>query len=187
MESEKLSAFERAHWSLVGQEEAEKWFEKKRSRKCDWSDPADVREWRTELRRRRRDARLPKDRRCPKCGSIKTDSRQWVVTVGSAVCRSCWSRPMSEVPDQEVALDVQIMRPVRYSFDARAFAQARRACGLSAGEFARRMNWSPSYQSRLEGGLVRDVDARVGARILQVLSGQGVFTDDDLSVHGTTT
>ena len=79
-------------------------------------------------------------------------------------------------------IDVEIMRPSRWSFDARAFVRAREASKMSAGEFARRMDWSRSYQSKLEGGLVRELESRVAARVLQVLSSQGVMTNDDISI-----
>jgi len=44
---------------------------------------------RKERRAIARDKLLPQDRRCPKCMDVKTNSRQWVVMDGKAICKSC--------------------------------------------------------------------------------------------------
>jgi len=54
----------------------------------------DTRMRRTKKERRaaQREARLPKNRVCPKCTRVVVESRRWVVKDDVVVCRSCWKR-----------------------------------------------------------------------------------------------
>ena len=45
---------------------------------------------RSERRAERREALLPADRTCPRCGKVKLKSRQWVCKEGLVMCLTCW-------------------------------------------------------------------------------------------------
>jgi len=48
---------------------------------------------RAEQRREKRRESLPEDMRCPRCNSLRSNSRQYVVNdVLGIVCKSCWSK-----------------------------------------------------------------------------------------------
>lgn len=47
---------------------------------------------RKERRKARRLEMLPSSMRCPRCGEVKLNSRQWVVTDGAPCCKACWMK-----------------------------------------------------------------------------------------------
>lgn len=78
-----------------GLEWAERMLVKQKARKCDWKNPADVALWRSQSRAVRANDLLDllaPSRKCPNCGLLEVDPRQWRADgkVGVAVCVSCY-------------------------------------------------------------------------------------------------
>lgn len=149
-------------------------------RRCDWEDPDDVREYRSDVRREARLAALPATRKCPLCELIVLSSRSWVVArdLSSAMCRSCFFRQHGS-NKVTITMDASLFEiEQRFRVNPVTFSAAVRKTGLSSREFARRVGWSPSYQRKLESGGQETITKEAAEMILQTLSEAGVVTRD---------
>jgi DNA-binding XRE family transcriptional regulator len=163
----------------------EQYEERRRSRKCDWKDLADVAEYRKDQRYEEREKiilSVAPDRKCPSCSRLVMELSRWVVSKSekSACCRSCWDRnKKSQAIEKPKQFSRLIFRPdIRCSIDRLAFLAAREEAGLTQSEFARRAGWSRSYQRKIEDGIVATVTVDTAETILVVLSEAKLDTPD---------
>lgn len=175
--------FKRARGILDSTEQARRAHARELLKKCDWSNPEDYAEYKSDKYLSKRLAvldNLVPTRRCPACSDIKLSSREWVVNADktAAMCRKCFHGQKTN-PTEQQTMDIAIFPQTitRYRLDRDALTRARCAAGLSPGAFARRAGWSLTYQRRLEEN-VETVDADKVTVILTVLKESGVMTKD---------
>lgn len=65
--------------------------ERQLKRRADWSDPAAKREYVREYKRKKRQSKLPADRKCS-CGRVFLKTKSWVLKCNPPVCRSCYAK-----------------------------------------------------------------------------------------------
>lgn len=162
--------------------------ERELRKKCDWSDPHDVREYKKDRKRRSRESALNcavPDRRCPHCSRKKLESRRWRVAYDRialryrAVCLSCWRAGATGGPRtvEKLPLPVAVMtvEDPRYRLNPRALRLAREQTGLSARDFAAWLGWSAGRQQALESGSVRTVSQDTRDLLITFLRKRGAL------------
>ena len=151
------------------------------NRKCDWSDPNDIAEYRREERMKERNEvldRIVKTRKCPVCQQLKLDPSSWVISANcrKAICRSCYFRkwPVRTVNSPERIF----VEERRFAVDGKVIRRLREGIGCSNREFSRRAGWGRTYQTSIEKGEVRTVSNETAEVILKVFEELGITTRD---------
>lgn len=158
--------------------------EKREQRKQDspvssWRDEREVRDYLAELRRREREAILPKDRRCERCGCVHLNPRSWVVLVNGRSDQRwrtklhLWQKrrsleiertgivPARNFPFSAICRSCYAMRPsgsaerfmepvVFWLVDSRKLKLMRYKKGLTGSQVSKKCGWSQAKQSKIE-------------------------------------
>lgn len=158
-----MDDFSKARDVLRGIEEVKNKEERRTQKRADWTDPEDRSHVLAEQRMQKRLDRIPDDRKCPRCGLIRLDSRSWVVG-RQVVCRSCALVRVEEGYGEFVEGVI-----VSVVIDGEALSRTRRGIGVSLKTFAELCEWSRQYQYNLESGRVKTIKEDVADRILRAI------------------
>ena len=179
--------FKEARGILEAVDKAEKDYIKQEMIRCDWDDPLDVALYKNQTRAGRRIAvlkRLIPKRIGPSCGTLKPDSRAWVMNKKGTevICRSCFHQNFPDEAVNNITIKRKIfgIPEVRYTIDGFALSAAREEARIGKRMFAREAGWTIAYQTKLEAGSVVSVTSEVAYLILQIFNNYNLRTVDTI-------
>lgn len=109
----------------------------------------------------RREAKLPKNRRCPICKLTKIENSRWAGSICKSCSRLVGEKTMASLHFKEL--------PATYIVNPRVLTQVVKKSGLTSMEVARRCGWSRSKQSKLENGLLHTLSFDDYAKLTRYL------------------
>jgi transcriptional regulator with XRE-family HTH domain len=119
--------------------------------------------------------------KCPCCGKVKTNPRNWVISKDKkkVLCRMCFSicgwdyQRKSKIDFSKIKLFTEEDAELRFPLDSLSLCRMRENLKLTVEDFSSLIGWSVSYQYKLESGRVSTISQKIMDEICTAFKRKG--------------